>query len=590
MMTIGILSLIIALALVLLITEKIPVDLTAIGIMVTLIVSGILTPLEAVNGFANPAVITVAAMFVISRGLVRTGVVATLGRNVILYAKGNPNRALFLVVLIVASASAFINNTPVVVLFIPIILNLSCEYGFSPSTYFIPISYASILAGTCTLIGTSTNIIVSDLSAAYGYGELGLFELSPLGVPIAVVGILFLALTAHWALPEHAAPTCERQDTDGRKYLAELFVGQESPLIGLAAKDAFRDSYPNMERFEVIRGSRIFYTDQRHVSIDHGDLLFVKGPASDLVSVLKSGVAELPGETEMHGDPHNTVIVELIVSPDSSIRGESLSDTALKSDPDVSIIAVKRRQLHYSASRLEHLRLRTGDIVLIQCPEDKLSHIRREADTIVVEDIQNQIVYKHKGRRAILIFAGLLVAAGTGLANIMVCAVTAVFLMLLMGCLQLREAYRALQGNVLMLIVGTIALGTAMEKTGAAKFYAELFLTAFRGLEPSYVLAGVILLTSIGTHVLSNNATAVLMLPLAISTAVSIGVDPKPFIVGVCFGASACYATPIGYQTNLMVYGPGSYRFSDFLRLGIPLNLLVIVLSALFIPTFWPFY
>jgi di/tricarboxylate transporter len=588
-MDVWFISALIIITLVFLVTEKFPVDLTAIGVMVVLMVTGILTPVEAISGFANPAVITVGAMYMVSRGLVRTGVVGFIGQKVISHAHGNANRALLLILVIVACSSAFINNTPVVVLFIPIILRLSCEYGFSPSKYLIPISYASILAGTCTLIGTSTNIIVSDLSATYGYGELGLFELSPLGVPIAILGILFLALVAQWALPAHAAPTCERQDSKTRKYLAELRISPESPWIGKRATEAFLDDYPNIELFELIRGLRIYYADQSHIRIRQGDLLFVKAPVSDLLAVMDSGIAELPGASEIEGDHHKMVIVELIVSPESSIRGATLSDTILRGDPDVTIIAVKRRRLHYSAKRLEHLRLRTGDIILVQCPEERLSHIRRETDAIIVEDVQEEIVHTHKAHVAMLIFIGLIVAASTGLANIMVCAVTAVFLLVFTGCLQLRDAYSALQGNVLMLIVGTIALGMAMKKTGAATFYAEMFLSLFHGLGPEFVLAGFLVLTSLGTHVLSNNATAVLMFPLAISTASALGVDPKPFIVGICFGASACYATPIGYQTNLMVYGPGSYRFRDFLRLGLPLNVFVIIAAALFIPRIWPF-
>jgi di/tricarboxylate transporter len=588
-MEIWLVSILILAALILLVTEKIPVDLTAMGIMVVLMVTSILTPLEAISGFANPAVVTVGAMYIVGRGLVRTGVVGYVGRKVIEYSHGNGNRALLLIVLIVACASAFINNTPVVVLFIPIIFSLSCEYGFSPSKYLIPISYASILAGTCTLIGTSTNIIVSDLSASYGYGELGLFELSPLGVPIALGGILFLSLAARRILPGHAAPTCERQDREDRKYLAELQVVKESPLVGKTAREVFTDTYPRMDLLEIIRNYRIFYPDQQLLQLAAGDILFVKGQATDLVTVLNSGAVALPHPSETDLGRHDTVIVELIVSPDSSLRGETLADSDLQDDPDISILAVKRQGLHYAAKRLKHLVLKTGDIILIQCPEEKLAHIRREADAIIVEDVQSQIIYKNRAWRAILIFLGLVTAASTGMASIMESAVAAVFLMLLTGCLQVREAYRALQGNVLFLIVGTIALGTAMEKTGAAKVYADTFLSLFHGLGPRYVLAGLLIMTSIGTHVLSNNATAVLMLPVAVSTALSLGVDPKPFIVGVCFGASACYATPIGYQTNLMVYSPGGYRFRDYLWLGIPLNLFVLAMAALFIPTFWPF-
>jgi di/tricarboxylate transporter len=230
-----------------------------------------------------------------------------------------------------------------------------------------------------------------------------------------------------------------------------------------------------------------------------------------------------------------------------------------------------------------------GDIILVRCSINKLQQIRTEADFIIIEDVHHEIIHKRKARWAILIFTGLIAAATSGLADIMVCALTGVLLMVLTGCLNLRDAYRAIRGDVLLLIVGTIALGAAMEKTGATQLYAEWFLSPFKNTSPGVVLAGIILLTSISTQILSNNATAVLILPISIATALVLDVNPKPFIIAVCFGASACFASPIGYQTNLLVYGPGNYRFSDYLKLGIPLNILVIVMGSLLIPVFWPF-
>jgi di/tricarboxylate transporter len=322
------------------------------------------------------------------------------------------------------------------------------------------------------------------------------------------------------------------------------------------------------------------------------DLLLVKGSANDLVTILNDKIVDLPHLAEdldfSIGDKES-LIVELIVPPQSSLLGEKLLETHLQKDPDINIIGVKRRSLLYTEQKIQNVKLRVGDIVLVQCAEEKLERMRGDIDFIIVEDVHHEIIHKRKARWAILIFAGLIIAASTGMADIMVCALTALFLMILTGCLPLRDAYRSIQGKVLMLIVGTIALGTAMEKTGTAQFYAEGFLSLFHGLGPVVVLGGLILLTSMSTQMLSNNATAVLLIPISISTALSLGVDPKPFIIAVCFGASACFATPIGYQTNLLVYGPGGYRFTDYLKLGIPLNLLVLLAGTLFIPVFWPF-
>ena len=591
-MDLWIVSLIIIMTFFLLITEKIPIDLTAIGIMVVLTVTGILSPKEAVAGFANPAVITVGAMFLISQAMVRTGAVGFIGERIIEYSKGNAKFAMILTLLIVAVASAFINNTPIVVLFIPILFTLSCKYNFSPSKFLIPLSYASILAGTCTLIGTSTNIIVSDLSDMYGYGQIGMFELSSLGVPIALLGLVLIYFLGPLIMPEHAAPTCELDDRPDRRYLTEFVIPPESPLIGMDPLNAFAEDYESFEVFEVARDSRILYPERDRIKLAPSDLLLVKGSANDFVSVFREEIVELPHafqKQDLTTDSDDAIVAELIIPPQSGLLGQKLLETSLGVSQDIHIIAVKRRSLLYTEQRIEKMKLRVGDIILVQCSEMTLKQLRGQVDFIIVEDVHHELINKKKAPWAFTIFLGLIIAASTGLADIMVCALAALFLLILTGCLQFRDAYRSIQGDVLLLIVGTIALGTAMDKTGAVKLYAEHFLSLFQGLRPEAVLGGIMILTSISTQLMSNNATAVLLVPIAISTALSLGVNPKPFIIAVCFGASACYATYIGYQTNLLVYSPGRYRFTDYLKLGIPLNLLVIILGTFFIPKLWPF-
>jgi di/tricarboxylate transporter len=590
-MMIWFVSIIIVVTIYLLITERIPIDLTAIGIIVSLMVTGILEPQEALRGLANPAVITIAAMFMLSRAMMRTGALGFVSERMIAYTRGNSQRVLIMSLIIVAFASAFINNTPIVVLFISILMGVCCEYGLSPSKYLIPISYASILAGTCTLIGTSTNIIVSDLSHASGYGALGMFELTSLGIPIAVVGMVLITLAVPRLMPEHKAPVCEVKDGEERKYLAELKVTAGSRLIGSEPNEIFADKYPGLDVFEVIREPFIHLPDSERIHVLEGDLLFVKASANDLVAILDEKLVELPiTEKEMSFKSRSEeLIVELIVPPQSRIVGTRLVESSLQYDPDIKIIAVKRRGVHYSEQKLRDLRFRIGDILLAQCPDDHLEQFRVTGEFIIVEDVHHQIVNKRKAPMALTVFIGMIVAASTGLANIMVCAVSAVFLLLLGKCLQLRDAYRAVDVRILLVIVGTLALGLAMQKTGAAQLYAEGFLSLFGGQSPALILSAFILLTSLSTQVLSNNATAVLLIPIGISTALSLGVSPKPFIVAICFGASACYATPIGYQTNLLVYGPGGYRFADYLKLGLPLNLAVLIMASLLIPRIWPF-
>jgi di/tricarboxylate transporter len=591
-MAIWIVTLILVVAMLLLITERLPVDLTSIGIMVVLILSGLLKPAEAIAGFANPAVITVGAMFLISKGMVRAGAVGFISEKVRELSRGRPHLALTMILAIVGFASAFINNTPVVVLFIPIVLSLSCELDFRPSKFLIPVSYASILAGTCTLIGTSTNIIISDLSIQHGFGALSMFELSRLGVPIALVGIGFLIFVAPKLMPGMHNPVCELKNSEHRRYLAELQVPRGSRVIGENPEAYFSQKYPGMEILELIRYSHVFYPDRDPVKIAPDDLLLVKGSANDLVEILHDDLVELPMAEQglnFEAEKKQALIVELIIPPQSSLVGERLERSRLRRDPDIHIIAIKRRKLHFTEQKIKDILIKIGDILLVRLPESSLARLRGETDFIIVEDVHHEIVHKRLARRAFLIFGAMVVAASTGLADILVCALAAAFLMILAGCLQLRDAYRAIDGQVLLVIIAMIALSAALEKTGAAEFYARAFLSLFSGARPVLVLSGVILLTSICTHILSNNATAILLLPIAISAAQSLAVDPKPFIVAVCFGASACFATPIGYQTNLLVYGPGGYRFSDYLKLGIPLNLLVLGMASFFIPMIWPF-
>jgi len=589
--SIWIVSIILLVALTLLITEKAPVDRTAIGIMVALALTGILTPREAVAGFANPAVITVAAMFLISRGLIRTGAVEFVAERVLHLSRGNRNVAAVIILFVVAGASAFINNTPVVVLFIPIVLGLSCDYDMSPSKLLIPVSYASILAGTSTLIGTSTNIIVSDLSAEYGYGALKMFELAILGVPIAIIGIVFLILFGNRLMPDRAAPICEIKDREDKRYLAEFLVTAGSELIGQNPGQFFKSRYKTLVPIEIVRASHII-DPFRQQTVQEGDMLLVKGSADDLIGILQSNAVELPhSEDAVDFGPATgeDLIVELIVPPHSSLLHHRLLSTKLQDDSGIHIIAIKSRRLHYAEQKIQNVKLRLGDIILVRCSREKLEHLRKGTDFIIIEDIHHAIIDKSKVKWALFIFGGVVAAATFGLADIMVCALTGVLLMVMTRCFHLRDAYRSLEPDVLLLIIGTIALGTAMAKTGASQLYAESFLSLFKGMMPQLVLAGFLLLTSICSQILSNNATAVLLLPIAISTALALGVNPKPFVIGLCFGASACFATPIGYQTNLLVYGPGGYRFIDYLKMGLPLNVMVIVMGTIFIPMIWPF-
>ncbi len=591
-MDIQLVTLILVLSLVLLVWGKISVDKTAVGILVALSVTGLLSPKETVAGFANPAVITVGAMFLLSRGLIRSGAVSVITGAVLSLSRSSRKSAVAIVLVFVGLASAFINNTPVVVLFIPIVMALSCQCEFSPSSLLIPMSYISILAGTCTLIGTSTNLIVSDLATAYGFAPLSMFELGTVGVPIALAGLGFLMFFSGRLLPGRRGPVCELNQTHANRYLAELVIPEGSRLIGSRSIVETASSDLGLEIIEIFRNDKILDPSRIPVNIQKNDILLAKGSAEALVGSLKKGqLVPVLGEENLDfgTGPKDDLIIELVVPPMSGLLREPLTSTDLQNDPEVQIIAIRTRRAYLSYRKIRDVRLKIGDILLVRCPRLKLAKLRQNMDVIVLEDVHHALINREKANLAMAIFAGTVLAASIGLADIMVCAMAGVFLMSLTQCLSLKDAYRALEPEVLLLIIATIALGTAMEKTGATSLYAGLFLNLFNGSGPGLVLTGMILLASISTHVLSNNATAVLLLPIAAATAQSLGVDAKPFIMGICFGASACFASPIGYQTNLLVYGPGGYRFSDYLKLGLPLNLLVVILAAVLIPLAWPF-
>ncbi len=591
-MAVILVSIIVVAAIVLLVFELLPVDLTAIGIMAVLMVLGILSPAEAIAGFANPAPVTVAVLFVVSRGLIKSGALDFITSAVMRLSRGSPRRLLFLTLFLVGGFSSFLNNTPVVVLFISVIMAVCCEFNLSPSKFLMPVSFVSILAGTGTLIGTSTNIIVSDLAAANGLTPIGMFELSILGIPMAMAGAVFLFFAAPRILGDHKEPVCEIREGEKHRYISELVIPKSSPLIGRKLEDAFKERFMDLELYQVIRDYVVLDPDRQEIRLAADDEILVKATAQQLTRILDDRCVLLPhGDTATEARPHDkkTVIAELLVQPNSDAVGRAMTDLVASLDTHVKVLGVKRHWQHFPAEKVRELDLALGDIILVQVPVDHIDQIRAQGDLMVIEDVHHSLVNHRKSPLAMGIFLLMILAATVGLADILVAAMAAMLLMVLTGCLSLREAYRAVDARVLILIVGTIALGNALAKTGAADLYAAAFLKPLEGFSPHVVLSAIILLTSLLSLFISNNSTAVLLLPIALSTAAALDVDPRPFVIGICFGASACYATPIGYQTNLLVYNPGGYRFTDYLKLGIPLTLAVWLVSSIFVPIIWPF-
>jgi len=590
-MDIVVVTVILFAAIALLVTQKLPVDLTAFCIMVVLIVTGILTPKEAFLGFSNPAPITVAILFAVSHGLMRSGALDFITAWVIKFSQGDPKRLLFFTLFLVGGFSSFLNNTPVVVLFISVIMAVCFEYSLSPSKFLLPISFVSILAGTSTLIGTSTNIVVSDLAVQHGIAPISMFELSILGIPMAMAGAVFLYFVSPRVLGSHKEPVVEVRNREKHRYISDLIIPNESPLIGQESIAAFDEKFPGIEVFQVFRDYRLLDPERESVTIAPGDEILVKGTAQQLTQILDSRCVILPNEqngTATRPYDRNSIIIELLVPPNSSAVRQYLDDLMASLDVHIKVIGIKRHGRHYSATKVRNLRLELGDIILVQTPRDHLDQIRSAKELIVIEDVHKTIINRKKAPLAMGIFLLMILATTIGIADILVSGMTAMLLMVVTGCLRLRDAYRSIDVRVLILIIGTIALGEALSKTGAADLYTTILLKPLVGMGPYVVLSAFILLTSLLSLFISNNSTAVLLMPIALSTAAALQVDPRAFIIGMCFGASACYATPIGYQTNLLVYGPGGYTFMDYLKLGIPLSIGVWILSSIFVPIIWP--
>lgn len=585
-------TIILSAAIILLVSEKFPTDLTAIGIMVVLMVAGIVSPAEALIGFSNPAIVTVAVLFVVSRALVRSGALDFITASVMKFSKGSPKRLLFLSLFLVGGFSSFLNNTPVVVLFISIIIAVCSEYSLSPSRFLMPISFVSILAGTSTLIGTSTNIIVSDLAVRNGMPPIAMFELSVLGIPMAMAGAVFLYFFSSRMLPAHKEPIGEVKSREKIRYISDLIIPEDSPWIGRNAAQFFEEELPDIELFQIFRNYAILDPARDRVILRRGDEVLIKASAQHLAQLLDNRHAILPQEdTESAIRPHDSSfrILELLVHPNSSAIGQSLNRFIESLDAHIKVLGVNRHRKHYPAGKVRNLRLGLGDIILVQTPLDHLEQIRSAEELIVIEDVHKSIVNRKKAPLAMGIFLLMIAATTIGIFDILVSSMTAMLLMILTGCISLREAYRSVDSKVLILIIGTIALGNALSTTGAADLYTKILLTPLVGMSPYIVLSAFILLTSVLSLFLSNNSTAVLLMPIALSTAAALNVDPRAFVIGLCFGASACYATPIGYQTNLLVYGPGGYVFKDYLKLGIPLSVGVWIVSSIVIPLLWPF-
>jgi di/tricarboxylate transporter len=575
-------------AVVLFASGRLRIDLVALCILAVLGLTGLVTPGEAISGFANEATITVLAMLILAGGLTRTGATAALGRLIGRVAAGRPWQVLASLTVTAAVLSAFVNNTAVVAVLLPLAVKLGHDRGIPVSRLLIPLSFASMAGGTVTLIGTSTNLLVSALAARQGLAPITMFELSPAGLVFAAVTVAYLLVAGRWLLPGRAA----RQYTERyrlRDYLTELVVGRNSDLVGRRLTDIDLEKNFDVEVLGVIRDG-VRTGRGLDIEVRAGDVLLVRGTVQPLLEV-----KELPGLSlkpeVMLGDEDLTsedvVLAEAVLSPTSRLRGRTPRAVFFRQRFNLTILAVQR-QGRSLATRLADTPLHVGDTLLLQGRRAHLEELAQDSGFIVLGEVDAPPPRRRRMWVAVAVMAAVVALAAIGVVPIVLASVAGVAAMVLLGCLTMEEAYESVEWSVIVLLAGVIPLGIALERTGAARLVAEATLAAVGWLGPVTVLSTFYLLASLLTELMSNNATAILLTPIAIAIAAQLDVDPRPFVVAVAFAASASFMTPLGYQTNALVYGPGGYRYTDYLRVGTPLNVMLWGLATLLIPVLWP--
>jgi di/tricarboxylate transporter len=587
--------LITAATVILFVTEWVTVDMVGLLVIVALVLSGVLTIEDGIAGFSSHALITIACMFVLSAGLIRTGALEVLSGWMFAVARGNKPLLVVALMLTVGVSSAFVNNTPIAVIFLPVVLDVCMRLDVAPSRLLLPMSYASILGGTCTLIGTSTNLIVAQVAEQNGFRGINMFELTLPGLIFAVIGFLYLATVGRKLLPRRASVSSAMKGGKIREFVTEILFPEDSSLIGKTFQEVLA-RVPGVTPLMVIRGEETFMAplrpNPRTQFIRAGDVLLLRGDPSSINALVSKDGITLPhglGELmEAPGAGKTMTMVELVINPNSPLIARTMSNVDFsRKHGNVAVIAILRRDEHLR-ERVSEIRLRMGDTLLVACDETHLEDLRHTDEFILLEGISHEILQRHKAPLAVGIMGVMVLLAAIGAAPIATLALSAVAAMVLTGCLSLRVAYSSIDSTIVVLIAGMLALGLALQQTGVAALAGNAMVDLLAGYGPLAVLAGVYFLAMLVTAVISNNAVGVLLTPIAMNAAITMGYHPAPFIFAVLFGASACFATPIGYQTNLFVYGPGGYRFTDYLRVGAPLNLLLFIVALFVIPWIWP--
>jgi di/tricarboxylate transporter len=569
------------------IQDRYPPEGVAFAALIALTASGILNVKESLSGFSSEATITVACMFVLSAGLMRSGALGWIGRALVRYGT-TPMRLKFMTTMTAGPVSAFVNNTAAVAVFLPLVLEACERHRISPAKVLIPLSYSTQIGGVCTLIGTSTNLLVSSIAVSAGMPALMMFTPTPLGIILFGVGLLYLLLVAPWLLPANRGAELMAQ-YGLSDYLAELRVDLGSRIAGQHLRTSAIEAQHGVRIIEILRRDEKMLAPADLV-LQPEDIVLVQGSPQNLFAFRESlGLTMTPHfvprlEMLESGDIE---VVEALIPPDSRFAGETIAKLRMQLHQNALVLALHRRGTPIR-DKLSSITVAVGDALLLLVSRSDLPDLRREGDLILVERSARPAAAR-QGRAALGIVIAVLVAASMNWVPITIGALAGILLMVMTRVLTLEETYAAVNWRVVAVLAAMIPLGLAMEKSGLAAHLVGFIGSASDSNSPWIALALVYLATALLTEVMSNNGTAVLLGPIAISLARAMEVDPMPFLMAVMFAASTSFSTPVGYQTNMMVYSAGGYRFSDFLRVGIPLNLVFFLASVLLIPRIWPF-